>query len=96
MAVPVSTKNYYGKAILVERLMQELGIQAIAKRKYKRTTDSGHSKKVAENHLNRRFTPERPNTSWVADITYIYTKEGCGYTWQPSWISIPVKSSAGP
>jgi len=63
----------------VERLMQELGIQAVAKRKYQATTDSRHSQPVAENHLNRQFTPERPNKYWVADITYIHTKEGWLY-----------------
>ena len=63
----------------VARLMQELDIQAIAKRKYKATTDSNHSQPVAENHLNRQFTPDSPNTSWVADITYIWTKEGWLY-----------------
>ena len=63
----------------VERLMQELAIQAVAKRKYKVTTDSRHSRPVAENYLNRRFTPKRPNQYWVADITYIYTKEGWLY-----------------
>ena len=41
--------------------MQELGIQTVAKRKYKATTDPRHSQPVAENHLNRQFTPERPN-----------------------------------
>ena len=63
----------------VERLVQELGIQAVAKRKYKATTDSRHSRPVAENHLNRQFTPKRPNQYWVTDITYIYTKEGWLY-----------------
>ena len=63
----------------VERLMQELGTQAVAKRKYKSTTDSRHTQEVAENYLNRQFTPERPNQYWVADITYIYTKEGWLY-----------------
>jgi len=63
----------------VARLMQELDICAVAKRKYKATTDSKHSKPVAENRLNRNFTPEKPNTSWVADITYIYTQEGWLY-----------------
>ena len=53
----------------VERLMQKMGIQAVAKRKYKATTDSKHSKPVAENHLNRNFTPDKPNVSWVADIS---------------------------
>jgi len=63
----------------VERLRQELGIQAVAKRKYRATTDSSHRKPIAENHLNRNFTAEKPNTSWVADITYIYTQEGWLY-----------------
>jgi len=63
----------------VERLMSELGIQAVAKKKYKATTDSSHTKPVAENHLNRDFTPDKPNTSWVADITYIWTQEGWLY-----------------
>jgi len=63
----------------VARLMQELGIQAVAKRKYKATTDSTHSQPVAQNHLNRKFTPTKPNISWVADITYIATKEGWLY-----------------
>src|SRR5665648_952452 len=63
----------------VERLMQELGIQAVAKRKYKATTDSRHSRPVAENHLNRNFTPDKSKVSWVADITYIWTKEGWLY-----------------
>ena len=53
----------------VERLMQELGIKAVAKRKYKVTTDSAHTKPIAKNYLNRRFSPERPNQYWVADIS---------------------------
>jgi len=63
----------------VERLMQELAIWTVAKKKYRATTDSNHSQPVAENHLNRKFTPDQPNQSWVADITYIYTREGWLY-----------------
>ena len=63
----------------VERLMQEEGIFAVAKRKYKATTDSRHTQPLAENHLDRKFMPDRPNSSWVADITYIYTQEGWLY-----------------
>jgi transposase InsO family protein len=63
----------------VERLMQELDICAIAKKKYRATTDSRHTQPVAENHLNREFKPDKPNSSWLADITYIYTREGWLY-----------------
>jgi putative transposase len=63
----------------VARLMQEAGIPAVAKSKYKATTDSNHSQPVAENHLNRNFTPDNSNQAWVADITYISTQEGWLY-----------------
>ena len=57
----------------VERLMREIGIHAVAKKKYRATTDSKHSLPVAANHLNRNFRVDKPNQFWVADITYIYT-----------------------
>ena len=63
----------------VERLMQGLDIQAVAKKKYRATTDSRHTQPVAENHLHRKFRADKPNQVWVADITYIYTQEGWLY-----------------
>lgn len=63
----------------VEQLRQEMGIQAVVKRKHKTTTGSIHSKSVTENLLNRDFTADKPNTSWVDDITYIITAEGWLY-----------------
>jgi len=63
----------------VERLMKELGIRAKHKKKYKVTTDSWHHYPVAENLLNRNFNPSGPNQCWVADISYIYTREGWLY-----------------
>jgi len=63
----------------VERLMSEMNIQALAKKKYKATTDSSHRKPVADNLLDRNFTPDKSNTSRVADITYIWTQEGWLY-----------------
>jgi len=63
----------------VERLMQELDIQSIQKRKFKVTTNSQHELPVADNILKREFDVDKPNKSWVSDITYIYTKEGWLY-----------------
>jgi len=63
----------------VERLMRETGIHAIAKKKYRATTDSKHSLPVAANYLNRKFSVNKLNHFWVADITYIYTQEGWLY-----------------
>ena len=42
-------------------------------------TDSDHDLPVAENLLDRQFDPASPNESWVADITYIPTREGWLY-----------------
>jgi len=63
----------------VERLMRENGIHARHKRRYKATTDSGHSLPVAKNLLDRCFTPTAPNQVWTSDITYLWTDEGWLY-----------------
>ena len=63
----------------IERLMRENGIQARHKRRYKATTDSKHGLPVAENVLDRNFTPETPNQVWTSDITYLWTDEGWLY-----------------
>jgi putative transposase len=61
----------------VQRLMQEHGIRARGKRRFRIvTTDSGHALPVAPNLLNRKFAVEAPNRVWVGDITYIATDEG--------------------
>ena len=54
-------------------------IAAKAERKYRQTTDSNHPHPVAENVLDRAFDPDGPNVSWVADVTYIPTREGWLY-----------------
>lgn len=66
-------------ANFVAKVMREAGIAAKTKRKFRQTTDSNHSMPVAGNVLGRQFEPERPNTSWVADVTYIPTREGWLY-----------------
>jgi putative transposase len=64
---------------LVARVMREAGVAAKTKRKFRQTTDSNHPHPVAENLLDRAFDPDEPNTSWVADVTYIPTREGWLY-----------------
>jgi transposase InsO family protein len=63
----------------VQKLMQQHGIRARAKRKYKATTDSRHSLPVAPNLLQRQFNPPAPNAAWSSDLTYIATDEGWLY-----------------
>jgi putative transposase len=63
----------------VAKVMREAGIAAKTKRKFRQTTDSNHALPVAENVLDRAFDPDEPNASWVADVTYIPTREGWLY-----------------
>jgi transposase InsO family protein len=64
----------------VERLMRRHGVRGlIGQRRRVQTTDSRHAFPVAPNLLERRFTAERPNQVWLADLTYIPTGEGWLY-----------------
>ncbi len=63
----------------VAQAMREAGIAAKTARKYRRTAGSNHDLPVAENLLGRQFDPASPDEAWVADITYIPTREGWLY-----------------
>jgi putative transposase len=49
------------------------------RRRVPRTTDSRHDLPVAPNLLDRNFAAERPDTIWLADISYLPTDEGWPY-----------------
>jgi len=59
--------------------MRENGLRARPRRRFRRTTESGHKLPVAPNLLERHFTSSAPNEAWVGDITYIWTAEGWAY-----------------
>jgi putative transposase len=64
----------------VARLMRDNGIAAKTARQFRcTTTDSDHDLPVAENLLGRQFDPSVANEVWLADITYIPTREGWLY-----------------
>ncbi len=63
----------------VARRMKLMNLKAIAKKKFKVTTDSEHSKPIYKNVLNRDFYTTSINQKWVSDISYIKTKEGWIY-----------------
>jgi transposase InsO family protein len=63
----------------VEKRMRSLELKALAKRKWKATTDSKHILPVAENILNRDWSTTGPNQKWVTDVTYVWTQEGWLY-----------------
>lgn len=53
----------------VVRLMQEQGLRARARKRFKATTMSDHDQPVAANLLNREFSADAPNRRWVGDTT---------------------------
>jgi len=53
----------------VIRFMQEDGLVARARKRFKCTTMSDHGQPVAANLLDRRFEAEAPNQRWVGDTT---------------------------
>ena len=63
----------------VARLMRELGLRSVRKRRFKATTNSAHKLPVADNVLNRCFEAEKPDAAWVTDITQVWTSEGWLY-----------------
>jgi putative transposase len=64
----------------IARLMREMGLRARrGRRRPPRTTDSRHDLPVAPNLLDRNFNAERPDSVWLADISYIPTGEGFLY-----------------
>jgi transposase InsO family protein len=67
----------------VARLMREEGLVGRSRaRRRVQTTDSRHSYRVADNLLERRFTPQEvacPNRFWCGDITYLPTAHGWIY-----------------
>lgn len=66
----------------VARVMRTAGLRGVTLPRFRVTTQSGHREPVAANLLARRFAPsayvERDRV-WVADITYLRTREGWLY-----------------
>ena len=63
----------------VARLLREERIHVRPRRRWAKTTDSGHALPTAPNLLNREFTPTAPNQRWAGDVTYLRTPQGFMY-----------------
>jgi putative transposase len=64
----------------VARLMRELGIEGISRRRKKVfTTRQDPDAARAPDLVNRRFKADRPDALWVTDITYVPTRSGMAY-----------------
>ena len=60
----------------VARLMQEDGLKARARKRFKMTTMSDHDQPVAANLLDRQFEARSPNQRWVGDTTELLIGTG--------------------
>ena len=63
----------------VARLMRLHGLQAKQSKRFRTTTKRNKADPVAPNLLDRNFEAEQPDEKWLADITYIATREGWLY-----------------
>jgi transposase InsO family protein len=59
----------------VSKIMREQGLRSKAIKPRRVMTSYSHDIPVAKNLLSQRFEASRPNEKWVADITYVKTKE---------------------
>jgi putative transposase len=63
----------------VARVMRSMGLRARMPRRFRTTTDSRHTKRIAPNLLERDFAAAEPNRVLAGDITYISTSDGWLY-----------------
>ena len=63
----------------VSRIMKKYGIVAKMKKRFKVTTRANSKAAVAPNLLQQDFTATMPDQRWVADFTYVATREGWLY-----------------
>jgi putative transposase len=64
----------------VARLMRSQGLHGVRRGRFRpQTTDSRHENGIAPNRLKDQAPPTVPDQVWVADITYIPTREGWLY-----------------
>ena len=59
----------------VGNIMREIGIKAHYIKPYTMTTKDCDFSPKLRNILKRNFNPERPNSAWCTDITYIWIQE---------------------
>ena len=63
----------------VERLMRLRGLSGLVPKRYRRTTIRVPGVRVADDLVDREFTPAAPNELWCADIKYVRTWQGWLY-----------------
>ena len=81
IAAILNDEGHAASVGLVADLMRELGLAAVQRKAYKRTTIADDQAQVFGDKLDRDFAPERyrPGEALVGDITYLRTGEGWLY-----------------
>jgi putative transposase len=79
----------------VARLMRAEGLWGCVRGKKRRTTRRDPRAAPAPDLLRGDFVAAQPNRVWLADITYIPTREGFLYLAFSSWTPIRARSSGG-
>ena len=63
----------------VARLMRQMGIQGVSRRRKVFTTRADPDASRAPDLVERDFTAQRPDALWVTDLTYVPTRAGMAY-----------------
>jgi transposase InsO family protein len=63
----------------VERLMRAMGLRGVVRGKKVKTTIPDDLAERPRDLVKRRFSADRPNQLWVADLTYVPTWRGFAY-----------------
>lgn len=79
ITVELNKKDHIVSRSYVARLMKKMHLRSKIRKKFKVTTDSGHTHQLAENLLQRDFSADGLSQKWVGDITYIWTGSGWLY-----------------
>ena len=62
-----------------QRQRQGMVLLACVRARFRRATDREHAWPVAPDLLEQGFTAARPDETWGADISYVWTREGWPY-----------------
>lgn len=79
MVKALSIAGYKVGRYQVRSMMRKLNLEARYPKRFRVTTDSRHTLKVAPNLLKRQFNPTQPNQVWTTDLSFVWTKEGWVY-----------------
>lgn len=63
----------------VARLMRSAGLRGVCRRRQVRTTRRDELAQISDDLVHRQFRATEPNRLWVADITYLPTRQQCVY-----------------